>query len=114
MDALYILGASTCAISGVAVIYAALSRPESLAYIAEQLSTSLEIALIVMLLTGALHIAIAALGISMIIAMWSAGRKKGFKYIAVAASIAALLLLAGYIVGAIAMLIASAIYILKN
>jgi len=42
------------------------------------------------------------------------GKEKGFKYIAVAASIAALLLLAGYIVGAIAMLIASAIYILKN
>jgi hypothetical protein len=54
------------------------------------------------------------LGTLTIITMWLRGRKRLLKYIALATSVVALLLVAGYIVGAIAMLITSVLSITKN
>lgn len=111
---MYLLGAVTCAISGVVIIYTAISRPEDLTSIAKLLSVARETATTIVLLTGAIHTALAVLGTLTIITMWLRGRKRLLKYIALAASVVALLLVAGYIVGAIAMLITSVLSITKN
>ncbi|MEM1594652.1 MAG: hypothetical protein QW200_05590 [Ignisphaera sp.] len=107
---IYALGSIAIIISGITILKASTANQTYIKSLAEKLNFEETTIREMLTVAGSIHIVLAIASITILIIM-ILKNKRAWGYIALALSITSLILLAGYIVGPIAMTIASITYL---